>query len=138
MVPCGRGRVIAIVKERSRSIESITLFLSFCSFRIVAAVFWFISTLVRSRFSLAKFYWQLNIRNQIHGTIIFISALSFIIIGFATILFFVNRYEANNREKLSRTIHIMENELRNTFNAGWNMRDSLSHSDFVFGQGRNR
>ena len=134
----GGGRVIAIVKERSRSIESITLFsYLFCSFLIVAAVFWFISTLVRSRFSLAKFktYWQLNIRNQIHGTIIFISALSFIIIGFATILFFVNRYEANNREKLSRTIHIMENELRNTFNAGWNMRDSLSHSDFVFGQG---
>ncbi|MEO6869374.1 MAG: HAMP domain-containing sensor histidine kinase, partial [Ginsengibacter sp.] len=36
-------------------------------------------------------------------------------IGVTTILFFIGRYHSNNREKLSRTIHVMEGELRNTF-----------------------
>jgi nitrogen fixation/metabolism regulation signal transduction histidine kinase len=57
---------------------------------------------------------QLSIRNQIHGTIIFISFLSFVVIGIATIMFFIRRYENNNRERLSRTIHVMENEVRNS------------------------
>ncbi len=59
-------------------------------------------------------YWQMSIRNQVHGTIIFISLLSFIVIGVATILFFINRYHSNNKEKLSRTINVMANEVRNT------------------------
>jgi nitrogen fixation/metabolism regulation signal transduction histidine kinase len=35
-----------------------------------------------------------------------------LIIGVATILFFIGRYENSNREKLSRVIHVMENEVR--------------------------
>ena len=35
-------------------------------------------------------------------------------VGVATILFFINRYHNNNREKLSRTIHVMQNEVRNS------------------------
>jgi nitrogen fixation/metabolism regulation signal transduction histidine kinase len=37
-----------------------------------------------------------------------------VVIGIATILFFIRRYENNNRERLSRTIHVMENEVRNS------------------------
>ena len=59
-------------------------------------------------------YWQMSIRNQVHATIIFMSLLSFIVVGVATILFFINRYYSNNRETLSRTIQVMQNEVRNS------------------------
>lgn len=133
----GSGRVVAIVKESRWFIETITLFsYLFCSFLLVTALFWLVSAVVRSKFNISRFlgYWQMTIRTQIHGTIIFISVLSFIIIGVATILFFINRYESNNREKLSRTIRIMEKEVRNAIGKGWSMNDSLQTVERAFGQ----
>lgn len=133
----GAGRVVAIAKSDSLSIESITLFsYMFCSFLVVSALFWLISAIIRSRLNLARFksFWQLTIRNQIHGTIIFISVLSFIIIGFATILFFISRYETNNREKLNRTIKIMENEVRIAMQGGWKMNDTLKNTSNFLGE----
>lgn len=121
-------RIVVIAKENSISIESITLFsYLFCSFLLLTFAFWLVNIFLSSRFNFRKIrtYWQLSIRNQIHGTIIFISVLSFVVIGIATILFFISRYENNNREKLSRTIRIMENEVKNSISAGWTMSDSL-------------
>ncbi|MEJ7627019.1 MAG: HAMP domain-containing sensor histidine kinase [Ferruginibacter sp.] len=121
-------RVVVIAKESSVSIESITLFsYLFCSFLFLSFMIWLVNIFVSSRFNFKKLktYWQLSIRNQIHGTIIFISVLSFFVIGIATILFFISRYENNNREKLSRTIRIMENEVKNFINKGWTMSDSF-------------
>jgi len=134
----GADKVVVIAKENSLSIESITLFsYLFCSFLLLTALFWIINILIRSGFRINRIrsYWQLSIRNQIHGTIIFISVFSFIIIGFATILFFIIRYENNNREKLSRTIHIMEGEVKNSISKGWNMNDSLQLNEKNYGQG---
>ncbi len=128
----GPDRMIVIAKKDNIPIESITLFsYLFCSFLLLTFLFWLINILIISRFNLEKlrFFWQLSIRNQIHGTIIFISVLSFFVIGIATILFFINRYENNNREKLSRTIRIMENEVKSSIAAGWNSKDSLSPID---------
>jgi signal transduction histidine kinase len=128
----GAGKMVVIVKENSLSIESITLFsYLFCSFLILTAIFWLVNLLVKSGFNREKMRlnWQLSIRNQIHGTIIFISVISFFVIGFATILFFIIRYENNNREKLSRTIHIMENEVKNSITSGWKIADSLRMGD---------
>ena len=113
----GPGNVVIIAKQQNVVIETITLFsYLFCAFLLVTGVFWVINIFIRSRLNKEQFktYWQLSIRNQIHGTIIFISILSFIVIGIATILFFIRRYENNNRERLSRTIHVMENEVRNS------------------------
>lgn len=124
----GPDRMVVIAKENSVIIESITLFsYLFCSFLLLTFAFWLVNIFLSSRFNLKKIktYWQLSIRNQIHGTIIFISVLSFFVIGIATILFFISRYENNNREKLSRTIRIMENEVKNSISAGWTMTDSL-------------
>lgn len=128
----GPDKMVVIAKKNSVSIESITLFsYLFCSFLILTALFWFINILIRSRLKINKLrnYWQLSIRNQIHGTIIFICVLSFFVIGGATILFFIGRYENNNREKLSRTIHIMENEVKKSINNGWKIDDTLSVVD---------
>ncbi|MGC4102654.1 sensor histidine kinase [Ferruginibacter sp.] len=113
----GPGDVVIIAKQDNFLIETITLFsYLFCAFLLVTGLFWLINVFVRSRLNRdqIKTYWQLSIRNQIHGTVIFISILSFVVIGIATILFFIRRYENNNRERLSRTIHVMENEVRNS------------------------
>jgi len=111
----GPQKFVIIAKQNNFLIESITLFsYLFCAFLLVTGVFWLLNASIRARFNkqLFKKYWQLSIRNQIHGTVIFISVLSFLVIGIATILFFISRYENSNREKLSRVIHVMENEVR--------------------------
>ncbi len=111
----GPEKVVIIAKENNFLIESITLFsYLFCAFLLVTGIFWLLNISIRSRLKKQRFknYWQLSIRNQIHGTVIFFSVLSFFVIGIATILFFINRYENSNREKLSRVIHVMENEVR--------------------------
>ena len=113
----GPGNVVIIAKQDNFLIEAITLFsYLFCAFLLVTGVFWLINMFIRSRLDKGKMktYWQLSIRNQIHGTVIFISILSFVVIGVATYLFFIRRSENNNRERLSRTIHVMENEVRNS------------------------
>ena len=113
----GLDKVVIIAKEDNLFIESITLFsYMFCAFIFISALFWLINLLVRSKlkWKQIRVYWQMTIRNQVHSTIIFISFLQFVIIGVATILFFINRYHNNNREKLSQTIQVMENEVRNS------------------------
>jgi signal transduction histidine kinase len=125
----GNGKIVVIVKENKFFIEAITLFsYLFCAFLLLAALFWFINILLRSRFNLKRLnvFLQLTIRNQIHGTVIFFSILSFVVIGIATILFFINKYESNNREKLSATIQIMEKEISLAMKEGWLLSDSLT------------
>ena len=115
----GIDKVVIIAKEDNLFIESITLFsYLFCAFLFVTGFFWVLNSFIRSRFKFSKIkiYWQLSIRNQVHGTIIFMSLLSFIVVGVATILFFISRYYNNNRDRLSRTIQVMQNEVRNSIN----------------------
>ncbi len=106
----GSNKYVLIVKENNTIIESIALFsFLFCTFILLNALSSFISILLRARFKRSKIkkYVQLSIRQQIHGTIIFFSVLSFVIIGIGTILFFISRYQNNNKETLSRTIKII-------------------------------
>jgi two-component system nitrogen regulation sensor histidine kinase NtrY len=124
----GSEKYIVIVKEKRQILESITLFsYLFCAFLLLAACFWFLSIFISSRLNSQKLrnYWQLSIRNQIHGIIIFISAVSFLVIGVATILFFISRYESNNQEKLSRVIQIMKNQVAGSLSEGWQMNDTM-------------
>ncbi len=110
----GSDKFVVIVKENKVLIELITLFsYLFCAFLLLSAISWLISSVIRSRFSFSRLRnsMQLTIRQQVHGTVILFSVLSFIIIGMATILFFISRYENNNRETLSRTIRVMQKEL---------------------------
>jgi signal transduction histidine kinase len=123
----GADKHVVIVKENNVSIESITLFsYLFCAFLLLTALLWLLNVFIKSRFNPQKLqgYWQLTIRNQIHGIIIFISTLSFIVIGIATILFFISRYENNNREKLSAAIQIMETQLSMQLGGSLEMKDS--------------
>jgi len=72
-----------------------------------------------------------NIRTQIHGTIIFISILSFLIIGVSTISFFILRYQQGNREKLSRTMEVMMNEMGKRLVDRLQLDDKLAIYDSV-------
>ena len=118
-------KVIVIARRDDFFIESITLFAYlFCSFLVITVLFNFLNKLLGSKIKSENFrsFWQFTIRNQVHGTIIMISIFSFLVIGITTILFFISRYHSNNREKLSRTIHVMENEIRNSI-------DTMSTAD---------
>ncbi len=111
----GTGKVVVIARKRDTMIEAITLFsYIFCAFLFLVALVQFLSILLRTVYQWKGFrkIFQLNIRTQVHSTIIFISVFSFLIIGAATISFFISRYNRNNSDKLSRTMKIMVNEMQ--------------------------
>jgi len=121
----GAGKMVVIAKENKFFVAFITLFsYLFCTFLILFVFLWTIQSLsIKTNFKYFKF-WQISIRNQIHGTIFLVTIISFLVIGIATVFFFVNRYESNNREKLSRVIRIMEKEIKSTFFNGVISQDS--------------
>ncbi len=111
----GRDKVIVMARKKDTLIEAITLFsYIFCSFLFLVAIVQFLSLLLKAMSNKEKLkkLVQLNIRTQVHSTIIFISIFSFLIIGISTISFFISRYERNNTDKLSRTVKIMVNQMQ--------------------------
>ncbi|MFN2439944.1 MAG: PAS domain-containing sensor histidine kinase, partial [Chitinophagaceae bacterium] len=131
-------KVVVIAKKLNSLIESITLFsYLFCAFLFMVGLLQIISIILKAfnnRQALTVF-WQLNIRSQVHSTIIFISILSFLIIGIATISFFIARYNRNNVDKLSRTAGIMVEEMQKqaadfgTFDDVIRIYDSVSNDN---------
>ncbi|MFL5809956.1 MAG: sensor histidine kinase [Flavisolibacter sp.] len=126
-------KVVVIAKKRDSLIESITLFsYLFCAFLFMVGLLQLLAMILRisKDWRSINIFSRLSIRSQIHGTVIFISILSFLIIGAATISFFISRYNRNNVDKLSRTAGIMVKELQKrlsdtaSFNA--NLSDSAS------------
>lgn len=133
----GNEKVVIIARKQETLIETITLFsYIFCSFLFLVAFVRLLSFLLKTTFNRKQFrkILQLNIRTQVHSTIIFISILSFVIIGFATISFFISRYNRNNSDKLSRTMKIMVNEMQkklsdqSTFDDVIKIYDSVSNT----------
>lgn len=110
----GFEKLIVLARKRDSLIESITLFsYIFCSFLFLVTLIQALSLLLKiSMGKDLKEYFQLNIRTQVHSTIIFISILSFLIIGAATISFFITRYNRNNTDRLSRTMKVMVKEMQ--------------------------
>ncbi len=130
----GDDKIIVIAKSDRFLMESITLFAYlFFSFLVITGLFNVLNVLIRGRFHFKKMrsLLQFTIRNQVHGTIILISIFSFFVIGIATILFFINRYHSNNRERLSRSIHLMENEIRKSLDTVSFYDQKLMAYDFL-------
>jgi signal transduction histidine kinase len=133
----GNNKVVIVAKKQDSLVESITLFsYLFCAFLIMVGLlqlFGFLLKLARSRKS-ANLFSKVTIRTQIHGTIIFISVLSFIIIGIATISFFIGRYNRNNADRLSRTAVVTVKEMNkrlsegNVLGSGFSFADSATMS----------
>ncbi|MCU7552497.1 HAMP domain-containing histidine kinase [Chitinophagaceae bacterium LB-8] len=109
------NKVVVTAKKRDTFLESITLFsYFFCAFLIMVASLQLVVLLLRATYgwNLLNAFSELSIRSQVHGTVIFISVLSFLIIGVATISFFITRYNRNNIDKLSETSGIMVKEMQ--------------------------
>ncbi|HEY2721652.1 MAG TPA: hypothetical protein VGI82_08005, partial [Chitinophagaceae bacterium] len=109
------GKVIVLARKGDSIIEAITLFsFIFCSFLFLVSFIQTISFLLKIGADKRelKNVFLVNIRTQVHSTIIFISILSFLIIAVATISFFITRYNRNNADKLSRTMNVMVNEMK--------------------------
>lgn len=109
-------KVVVIAKKDNSFIEGITLFSwLFSTFILLLFIYRTTAFLVKSRFRKGALseYFQFSIRSQIHSTLLMVNLLSFIVIGVATILFFIKRYDRNNQDKLSRAIQIMVNEVQN-------------------------
>ncbi|RPD45128.1 sensor histidine kinase [Paracnuella aquatica] len=107
-------KMVVIAKKRDTWLESITLFsYLFCSFLLMVAVLQLIAILLRAIYGwrVVNLFSEVSIRAQVHGTIIFISLLSFLIIGVATITFFVERYNRENEERVSRTSVVIRDEI---------------------------
>ena len=107
-------KVVVIARKRETTIETITLFsYIFCSFLFLVAFVQLISFILNTGYNWKglRRLLQLNIRSQVHSTIIFISIFSFLVIGAATISFFISRNKQSNSDKLSRTMKIMVNEM---------------------------
>ncbi|HKB43449.1 MAG TPA: hypothetical protein VKC90_03635, partial [Chitinophagaceae bacterium] len=130
-------KTVIMARKQDTIIEMIALFsFIFCSFLFLVLFVQLITALLKIGSGEMKFkkLVQWNIRNQVHGTIIFISVLSFIIIAIATISFFITRYNRNNTDKLSRTMKIMVNEMQkklvdhNTFDNALTVYDSVSNN----------
>ncbi len=130
-------KVVVITRKKETTIEAITLFsYIFCSLLFLVAFVQLIAFIIKTGFVWKRLrkLMQLNIRLQVHSTIIFISIFSFLIIGIATISFFINRFNRNNNDKLSRTMKIMVNEMEkkmsdhNTFDDVVKIYDSISNT----------
>jgi signal transduction histidine kinase len=114
------NKVIVIAKKDNLFIEAISLFsYLFSAFLILVALFWFSSVLIQTglHWSQLKEYLQLNIRSQIHTTIIFVSLFLFLVIGVSTIFFLINRYNRNNQDRLSASLKVMAGEIESRLEA---------------------
>jgi two-component system, NtrC family, nitrogen regulation sensor histidine kinase NtrY len=128
----GVDKVVIITKKSNFLLEAMTLFAYlFCAFLFLVGLFQLSNLVIRSGFHWYKLQelWQMNIRSQIYSTIIFVSIFSFVVIGAATILFFISRYNKNNRERLSRTIQVMSSDFKNKISDHSIMDDQLPIRD---------
>jgi len=113
------NKIVLVVKKESFSLEAVTLFAYFFfSFLFIILLSHAGKYLINNNFRWRSVLntTSLSIRNQIHLTIIFISLFSFVIIGVATISFFVIRFNKSNTERLARTIQVMANEIESRVN----------------------
>lgn len=129
----GKNRQVLVVKRNTWILELITLFAYlFCSFLIVIGIFYFVSRLIKVRFKWSgiRSLFRFNIRSQIQATIIFLSVFSFIVIGIATISFFILRYNSSNEDRLTKSIQVMANEMNSQFvNADFIPSKSLTQTE---------
>ena len=112
----GNNKVVIIAKNDTWFQQTVTLFAYlFCSFIVIIFLYQFLGIIFRARFRWVniKMIFNFDIRTQIQATIIFISLFSFIVIGIATISSFIDRFDKNNTEKLSKTIKVIANEIEN-------------------------
>ncbi|WP_111598759.1 sensor histidine kinase [Chitinophaga skermanii] len=113
-----KDKVAVIVKKNRAFAEFITLFAyMFCLFLIIIAIYSIFDILIKARMRVGNLRQMLNfnIRRKVQGTIIFIVVFAFLVVGVTTILFYIDRYKTDNREKLSSTMHEIATDIEGIF-----------------------
>lgn len=113
-------RAVVVVKRIDGWLQAITLFAYlFLVFLIMWAAYRLFRFVIANNYELQSLRQklQLNFRTQVHATITAISIISFLVIGISTIFFFINRHSRTNKERLSRTIQIMQGEVEQALQA---------------------
>ncbi|MFM7359253.1 MAG: ATP-binding protein [Sediminibacterium sp.] len=108
------GKQIMIARRNNTLLELMTLFAYlFCAFLLISFVFDKTALLLTTAFRKKQLrtLFQIKIRSQLQAIIIFISIFSFFVISITTITLFINRFNQNNEERLSRSIQVMANEI---------------------------
>ncbi len=109
-----KGKVVVIAKTDNRFTEVATLFAYlFFTFLIVIAAFHLSDFILKAKINRAsiKSLFGVNMQSQIHATVIFVSVFSFVVIGVATISFFINRFNETSQQRLSSSIEAIANEV---------------------------
>lgn len=122
-----KEKVVIVAKEIRSFIEFITLFAyMFCLFLLIIAIYRALDLLVKARMRISnlKSLVNFNIRRKVTGTIIFIVVFAFVILGLTTVLFFIDRSERENKERLSHTINEVTHDVEKVF-ANQRMFDDL-------------
>ena len=131
------NKLVVVIQKGTFFIQFITLFAyQFALFLSIIVWFQLGRLLIISRFRLdyLRQHIKLNIRKQIQGAIIFISIFSFVIIGVATIMFYINRFRQTNRERLGKAIQVLGNELEGQVYRQSNYDDGVKfHEEGVSG-----
>lgn len=112
------GKHVLVAKRNDLNLESVALFAYlFCIFLTLILLLRLINYFLQTRFKwpAIRQLMQLNIRSQIHAIIIFISLFSFLVIGAATISFFIIRFNKSNQERLLKSLQLMTSEVENKF-----------------------
>jgi signal transduction histidine kinase len=124
----GNDKLIIIAKKNNLLFNFVTLFAYlFVLFIVLAFIVHESKRALEEpvqKFSLRKLF-QFNIRTQIQTTIIGLSIFSFLIIGIATISFFIYRFNKNTTTQLINSSQIIANELKLALNA-----DVTTEEDF--------
>jgi len=128
----GNNKLVIIVRSGSVFFEAITLFAYlFGSFLFIVVLFQVGHLLVEYKFKLNRLKNNLrfDLRAQIQGAIIFLSLFSFLVIGIATISFYISRFRQTNRDRLVKAIEIMGNEVQNQIASHSIFDDVLKNSE---------
>lgn len=126
------GKQIFIAKRNNFYIEYVTLFAYlFCIFLLMIFLFRVVNYFLQTRFksTAIKHLLQFNIRSQIHATIILVSIFSFLVIGIATISFFIIRFNKNNQERLLKSLQVITSEVENKFRSQVVTQKALTVND---------
>ena len=112
----GNGRTIVVVRSGSTVNDAITLFAYLFGTFIVLTL---IENLILSLVIRKKgFKWssirvgKFSIKGQIQNTILMVSFVSFMVIGFVTIIFFIYRFRQNNTNRLTKIITQVNDDLQ--------------------------
>ncbi|HEY6977160.1 MAG TPA: HAMP domain-containing sensor histidine kinase [Chitinophagaceae bacterium] len=129
------NKVIIVARKNNWFPESVTFFAYLFGLLVVLVLIQHFGHLILKthfKWDKIKKVFRFNIRTQIQVIIVTVSVISFIVIGIATISFFIIRFHRNNDEKLRTTAQILVNEIEklnkdhgvvNNMFTGWDMND---------------